>query len=387
MDELTKISRMSSQELLAVFKDTTATRMDDMKVVVNRLLQSRFYDLIRRLSYQFFAYSNPIHSGLTKSLLWTVSLLKDRAFMACISDHTLNDLIASDGELAGVFLRCLLSVWGYEEGMQYFLQVKADSKRYRVILPEMLFGLYENHYYDECISLYDAICDEFCWEHFDPNSGNQTTYYKNHKDTKALIHSRVYAAIIGSKIAVGELEEARQLLAEMEFWGLTPLRETYYDFIQAGEASEEYRKKLPPLPEGLTATQKEYLLSVLRCRQFDAVLPFVEAHNKYRLARAPRESAETLTLEVSVRLTPPSYQRMEVYRLLKGMREKDRAVWFNGRVVVKTDREVNALVRLLSSDLQPPVQYRLGDKDELVIEMPSVYNWLDINEQLNKQLP
>lgn len=40
--------------------------------------------------------------------------------------------------------------------------------------------------------------------------------------------------------------------------------------------------------------------------------------------------------------------------------EKDRAVWFNGRVVVKTDREVNALVRLLSSDLQPPVQYRLG---------------------------
>ena len=41
--------------------------------------------------------------------------------------------------------------------------------------------------------------------------------------------------------------------------------------------------------------RKEYLLSVLRCRQFDAVLPFVEAHNKYRLARAPRESAETLT--------------------------------------------------------------------------------------------
>lgn len=44
----------------------------------------------------------------------------------------------------------------------------------------------------------------------------------------------MYAAIIGSKIAVGELEEARQLLAEMEFWGLTPLRETYYDFIQVG---------------------------------------------------------------------------------------------------------------------------------------------------------
>ena len=29
----------------------------------------------------------------------------------------------------------------------------------------------------------------------------------------------------------------------------------------------------------------------------------------------------------------------------------------------------------------------VGDKDELIIEMPSVYNWLDINEQLNKQIP
>lgn len=60
--------------------------------------------------------------------------------MASISDHTLNDLIASNGELAGVYLRCLLSVWGYEEGMQYFLQIKTNNKRYRVILPEMLFG-------------------------------------------------------------------------------------------------------------------------------------------------------------------------------------------------------------------------------------------------------
>ena len=40
--------------------------------------------------------------------------------------------------------------------------------------------------------------------------------------------------------------------------------------------------------------------------------------------------------------------------------EKDRAVWFNGRVVVKTDQHVNRLVQLLSSDLQPSVQYRLG---------------------------
>lgn len=31
IDEFTKISRMSSQELLAVFKDTTATRMDVCK--------------------------------------------------------------------------------------------------------------------------------------------------------------------------------------------------------------------------------------------------------------------------------------------------------------------------------------------------------------------
>ena len=117
------------------------------------------------------------------------------------------------------------------------------------------------------------------------------------------------------------MEDARHLLQEMEFWGLTPLRETYYDFIrvggelvcdgQTGEESDEYKKKLPPLPEGLTATQcawrgdmtcrKEYVLSVLHCRQFDTVLPFVEAHNKYRLARAPRENAETLTLGEGVR--------------------------------------------------------------------------------------
>ena len=43
------------------------------------------------------------------------------------------------------------------------------------------------------------------------------------------------------------------------------------------------------------------MLSVLHCRQFDTVLPFVEAHNKYRLARAPRENAETLTLGEGVR--------------------------------------------------------------------------------------
>lgn len=111
-----------------------------MKVVVNRLLQSRFYDLVRRLSCDFFAYSRPIHSGLTKSLLWAASVLKDRAFLYSISESTLPDLIGVNGELAGVYLRCLLSVWGYDEGMQYFLRCKADSKRYRVILPEMLFG-------------------------------------------------------------------------------------------------------------------------------------------------------------------------------------------------------------------------------------------------------
>ena len=66
--------------------------------------------------------------------------MKDRAFLYSISESTLPDLIGVNGELAGVYLRCLLSVWGYDEGMQYFLRCKADSKRYRVILPEMLFG-------------------------------------------------------------------------------------------------------------------------------------------------------------------------------------------------------------------------------------------------------
>ena len=53
-----------------------------------------------------------------------------------------------------------------------------------------------------------------------------------------LIHSRIYAAIIGSKLATCEFEEATQLFSEMHFWGLTPLRETYYDFIEVGQSSE-----------------------------------------------------------------------------------------------------------------------------------------------------
>lgn len=55
---------------------------------------------------------------------------------------------------------------------------------------------------------------------------------------KVLIHSRIYAAIIGSKLATCEFEEATQLFSEMHFWGLTPLRETYYDFIEVGQSSE-----------------------------------------------------------------------------------------------------------------------------------------------------
>lgn len=47
-------------------------------------------------------------------------------------------------------------------------------------------------------------------------------------------HSRIYGAVIGSHLALSEYSIALGMLKEMNFWGLTPLRETYYDFIYVG---------------------------------------------------------------------------------------------------------------------------------------------------------
>lgn len=181
---------------------------------------------------QFTEYNPTFHSGLCKTLIRTAGYLNDKSYFIFISDHTLPTLIQPCGELSGVYLRCILKLYGYDEGMQYFLQCSPYNKHYRVIVPEMLFGLYENGYYEECISLYDILCDDYGWEPFPKDSpSEQDAYYQRQQHLKLLRHSRVYSAAIGSHLALGDYEEGLLLYKEMHFWGLTPLRETYYDFI------------------------------------------------------------------------------------------------------------------------------------------------------------
>ena len=42
--------------------------------------------------------------------------------------------------------------------------------------------------------------------------------------------------------------------------------------------------------------RKQYVLSVMKCRQLDLCLPYVEAHNRYRFTRERRENSATQTL-------------------------------------------------------------------------------------------
>lgn len=111
-----------------------------MKEVVNRLYLSRLYQLIHRLTVQQLEWNPTIHSGLGKTLIRTAGVLQDKSFFVLISNHILPDLIKPCGELSGVYLRCILRVYGYDEGIQYFSQCSLHNKHYRVILPEMLFG-------------------------------------------------------------------------------------------------------------------------------------------------------------------------------------------------------------------------------------------------------
>ena len=70
--------------------------------------------------------------------------------------------------------------------------------------------------------------------------------------------------------------------------------------------------------------RKEYLESLAYCNYLDRFLPFVYQHNKLRFSREIRENPLAQTIDVSLRLTPPSYQRLELYRLLKEMRRQQR---------------------------------------------------------------
>lgn len=76
--------------------------------------------------------------------------------------------------------------------------------------------------------------------------------------------------------------------------------------------------------------RKSFLLSLSKCHQYNSYLPYVRDHNQFRYYRSVQENVATLTLgrrklslliiDVSVRLTPQSYQRYEVYRILHDMR-------------------------------------------------------------------
>ncbi len=119
-----------------------------------------------------------------------------------------------------------------DEGMQYFNQCSSQDQRYRVIIPEFLFGLYENQYYEECISLFNILASDYGWEAFpDTKETDYQSYMDRQKYLKILHHSRIYAAVIGSHLACNDYDLAYSFYKEMNFWGFTPLRETYYDFI------------------------------------------------------------------------------------------------------------------------------------------------------------
>lgn len=152
--------------------------------------------------------------------------------------------------------------------------------------------------------------------------------------------------------------------------------------------------------------RKKYIASLAFCQYLDRFLPFVYQHNKLRFSREIRENPLAQTIDVSLRLTPPSYQRLELYRLLREMRRaagegsetgrKARAVWYPACMVVKTEKNVEGVIRLLTEDLSPSIEFKImvgaegegerKDHDRIRIECASVYNWIDIQDCILKQI-
>lgn len=101
---------------------------------------------------------------------------------------------------------------------------------------DSLSGLFEIGYFEECISFYDAFCLEHDWEHaFDIPAAQINDYFYKHQHQKMFQHARTFAAVIGSYLALNDYEKAYQLYKEMDFWGVVPLRETFYHFIDVKE--------------------------------------------------------------------------------------------------------------------------------------------------------
>lgn len=95
--------------------------------------------------------------------------------------------------------------------------------------------MFEIGYFEECISFYDAFCIEHDWEHsFDVPEAQINDYFYKHQHQKLFQHARTFAAVIGSYLALDNYEKAYQLYKEMDFWGVVPLRETFYHFMDVG---------------------------------------------------------------------------------------------------------------------------------------------------------
>ena len=171
----------------------------------------------------------PIRSGLGKTLLRLATATNDSVFFQLVSSKILPSLVSPGGELSGVYVRSLVCVQGYDKGMQYFLACDPSNSRFGVMLPEFLFSLYEMKYYKECIHCYNEVCKQLGWEHFPPK--DEKEYYEQQRPFKILQHSRIYAAAIGSYLAMNQKPDADLLMEEMKFWKVQPLRETYYDYL------------------------------------------------------------------------------------------------------------------------------------------------------------
>ena len=154
------------------------------------------------------------------------------SFFNDAASRIIPDLLHPEGELAGTYVRGLLRFQGYQAGFEYFNRCSPSHSRYKIILPEFLFGLYENQFYSECIQFYQSLCDQLHWRSLHSiYPGTETAYYHRQKGIKVLQHSRVYGAVIGSALALDRTTYADKLMSEMEFWNIQPLRETYYDYL------------------------------------------------------------------------------------------------------------------------------------------------------------
>ena len=194
------------------------------------MASSRFNSLAQRFSTKYLeSVKEPIRSGLGKTLLRLAMATNDSVFFQLVSSKILPSLVSPGGELSGVFVHSLVCVKGYDKGMQYFLACDPSNSRFGIMLPEFLFSLYETKNYKECIHCYSAVCKQLGWEHF-PQM-DEKAYYERQRPFKILQHSRIYAAVIGSYLALDNKPLADSLMEEMKFWRLQPLRETYYDYL------------------------------------------------------------------------------------------------------------------------------------------------------------